>query len=279
MTAVLTADQRAAGLKLVRDEHSAAEAARDRRWRWGDWALNVAPDMSEKGVKDGTAALLRDALAELLDGENSENSPSSADLRSYREAAAAIPPDLRDRVHAIDVGRTLGAEIKDKAERVAVIEKLAAEHPKGIVTVDAVRAHFDRAQTNTGKANASLTPEAIVALLGDLDSSALDEIADRATAIAIERIDAARAEHRTEPTTAELLAGEEFDPSESWADKYLIRVDRAARLLKRQSERWGLVLGAMSLDEAIEHVESAETATAEVRAALHERMRDERVER
>lgn len=278
---VLSKDQLERGRKLARREQSLAEQNRAMRWEWGDWACDVAPVASEPRdtSNDGSRAKLADGLAELAQVEISDSLPAVGSLRQYREAANAIPASLRDRVRSIEVGRTLAVEVEDKAERIALVEMLAAEHPKRIVTVDAIRAYFDRAMTNTGKAHEAPTADDILALLAGLDSSALDTIADRATAIAIERIEAKRAEHRETSSVGELLEGEDFDPTESWADKYLIRVDRNARLLRHQVERWGFVLGAMSLEEATEHIEAAERDCAEMRAALQERLRDERIER
>jgi hypothetical protein len=133
---VLTNSQREAGLSLASQEG-------DLRWAWGDWALKVAPASSE--YHDDSLARLREAHDELVAGESVDLTtliPSAESLRLYRSAALAIPPKLRTAVRSLEAGRSLG-QIADVRERHRLIEALKNE--KGIVTVDAVRAHFGNA--------------------------------------------------------------------------------------------------------------------------------------
>jgi hypothetical protein len=135
---VLTAKQRKAGQSLAEREGSL-------RWEWGDWALEIAkPAEGPGGAATGALARLEAGRNELA--TNGDLSiPSVDSLRSYRDAAAAIPPEMRTAVRSIEAGRMLGQRMKDLRERHALIESL--KNDNGIVTVDAVREHFDRKPT------------------------------------------------------------------------------------------------------------------------------------
>lgn len=124
------------------------------------------------------------------------------------------------------------------------------------------------------------TTEKIVRSMGPKASRQLDEIEHRVT---MERLEAKQAERRSEPkapTVREIL-GEDAKPikvieeiAEPWLDEHLTRAWRQSRVLRAHVEHWGLVLGAMSVDEALEMAEKAEHNIADVRAALQERKRD-----
>src|SRR5262249_39031334 len=107
-------------------------------------------------------------------------------LLQYRLAADTIPPRLRKVVPAINAAVLLRAE-RDLRARHALIKRLAAGHPEGHVTVDAVRAHFGKEQTNTGKARRASTEQLAAALadsatcaeaLAGLDTDALNDVLD-----------------------------------------------------------------------------------------------------
>lgn len=76
------------------------------------------------------------------------------------------------------------------------------------------------------------------------------------------------------PTVDELMEGEKFDPSESWADTLIMRVGINGRKLGAHVAKWGLVIGSLSAEDALEYLETAEREIAEVRAAVQERIRD-----
>lgn len=111
---------------------------------------------------------------------------------------------------------------------------------------------------------ASLPPEQVEAVIAD------------ANHVAIERMQAKRAEHDATAKTpvAGDLMGERFDPSESWADEHIIRVREKAHTLRRQVEKWGLVLGSLGEEQAFDYLQEAERNIAEVRVVLQERMAD-----
>jgi hypothetical protein len=134
----LSKELREEGLKL----------AKSSTWGWGDWALKVAPMSSS--YHDQSTERISQALDELVEsGEVSRSDlPALDSIRQYREAAAAIPERFRKNIRSIEVGRILGQKCKDEKERAQLIGKL--KNAKGIVTVDAIRAHFAYAQTNTG---------------------------------------------------------------------------------------------------------------------------------
>lgn len=113
--------------------------------------------------------------------------------------------------------------------------------------------------------------------IAELPSEQIEEVIQEANDVAIERLRAKRAEHDTAPkapTADQLMGAERFDPSESWADADIIRVREKAHTLRRQVEKWGLVLGSMGEEQAFEYLQEAERNIAEVRVALQERMAD-----
>jgi hypothetical protein len=135
---VLTAKQRKAGQSLAEREGSL-------RWEWGDWALDVAGPVGEDQSHTGSTNRLVEAVLELSADHNELIIPAAERLRDYRYAAAAIPPELRKAVKSVEAGRMLGQRVKDLRERDTLIKSL--KNAKGIVTVDAVREHFERAPT------------------------------------------------------------------------------------------------------------------------------------
>lgn len=117
-------------------------------------------------------------------------------------------------------------------------------------------------------------PEQRKRVLASLPAEQVEEIIEEAHDVARERINARRAEQDTTPVARDLMGGERFDPSESWIDADLVRVRSAAHSLRRQVEKWGLVIGSMDEEQAFEYLREAERNVAEVRAALQERMAD-----
>ena len=120
-------------------------------------------------------------------------------------------------------------------------------------------------------------PERRQTALAQLPTGQIEEVIQEAHGVVMDRLHAKQAERDTtpkEPTVRDLMGGERFDPSESWADTHIIRVQEKAHFLRRQVEKWGLVLGSLSEEEAFEMLQETERNVAEVRAALQERLRD-----
>lgn len=119
-------------------------------------------------------------------------------------------------------------------------------------------------------------PEQARTVIAALDSKQLDTLASAATDTLIERHRAERSEHTVRPTARELMGGDKFDPSELWADTPLISVSRAVDVLASRVQRaGGVILGALSQDEAYERLIQAERQISEIRAAVQEQIRDE----
>lgn len=114
-------------------------------------------------------------------------------------------------------------------------------------------------------------------VIASLPPAQVEAIIEDAHDVAIERSRAHYAEHDTTPkppTVRDLMGGDRFDPSESWADTDIIRVQSKAHALARQVAKWGLVLGSLSEDEAFQMLQEAEQNVAEVRVTLQERIAD-----
>lgn len=121
-------------------------------------------------------------------------------------------------------------------------------------------------------------PERRQRALSELPTAQVEAIAREANEVAYDRAVAARQEKRDTPTqvTPATAGVGDWNPGESWADKLIMRVHGNARDLARHVQQWGLVLGSMPQDEAFEYLDAAERYVAEVRAALQERLADER---
>lgn len=120
-------------------------------------------------------------------------------------------------------------------------------------------------------------PEQRRQVIASLPPDQIEAVIAEANDVAVERVRAKQAEHNTAPksaTAGDLMGGDSFDPSESWADTFIIRVREKAHSLRRQVEKWGLVIGSMDDEQAFEYLQEAERNIAEVRAALQERMAD-----
>lgn len=120
-------------------------------------------------------------------------------------------------------------------------------------------------------------PEQRRQVIASLPAAEIEALARDTTEVAVERARAQRAEHQTTtnpPTAGDLMGGEKFDPSESWADTLIIRANRNLRELGSHTDRWGLVLGSMPIEEAFEYAQETERLAAEFRAAVQERIRD-----
>lgn len=114
-----------------------------------------------------------------------------------------------------------------------------------------------------------------------LPTAQLDAVSEAVHEEAVGRARAQRGERDTtakEPTAGDLMEGEPFDPSASWANTRIISAHSAARKLHGQVEKWGLVLGgSFAEEEAYEMLDETERWIAGVRAAVQERLRDQRV--
>lgn len=113
--------------------------------------------------------------------------------------------------------------------------------------------------------------------IASLSTEQIEDVISTAQDVAVERVRAQRAEQDVapkSPTARELMGGERWDPSESWADTLLIRCNRNLRELGAHVQKWGFVLGSMPVEDAYQYIEETERIAAEVRAAVQERLRD-----
>lgn len=119
-------------------------------------------------------------------------------------------------------------------------------------------------------------PERRRQAMRDLPTSEVEALQRDAHEVVMDRLHARQAERAAaaRPTAGDLMGSDPFDPSESWADADIIRVRDKAHALRRQVEKWGLVLGSMDDGQAFEYLQEAERNLAEVRVILQERMAD-----
>lgn len=120
-------------------------------------------------------------------------------------------------------------------------------------------------------------PEQRKQVIASLPPEQIEQVIATAQDVAVERIRAQRAEHDTAPkppTANDLMGGERWDPSESWADTLLIRCNRNLRELGAHVQKWGFVLGSMPIEDAYEYINETERLAAEVRVAVQEQLRD-----
>lgn len=117
-------------------------------------------------------------------------------------------------------------------------------------------------------------PEQRKQVIASLPPRQLEEVIATAQDVAVERVRAQRAEHNTTPTVEELMGGDRWDPSESWIDTLVIRVNRNAAEISGHIKKWGLVFGSMPPEEALQWITEAEQKIADVRAAIQERVLD-----
>jgi hypothetical protein len=137
---------------------------------------------------------------------------------------------------------------------------------------DENEARYQR-QTNT----ALKDPERRQAAIAALPTEQVEQIIEEAHTVVLDRVQAQKAEHDTaarRPTAGDLMGESPYNPSESWADTDIIRVREKAHALRRQVERWGLVLGSLDEAQAFDYLQEAERNIAEVRVVLQERMAD-----
>lgn len=116
------------------------------RWSWGDWAIKVAGSPGEDRANDGSQVKLTEAREDGTHSDLTMLVPSVDRLSQYRIAAAAIPPKLRTVVRSVEAGRMLAQHAKDVGDRHRLIEAL--KNDKGVVTIDAIRAHVDQVSTH-----------------------------------------------------------------------------------------------------------------------------------
>lgn len=258
----LTDEQLQRGLSL-------AERERATRWDWGDWAVDVAEPVGEDRANNGALAKLQTGLNELACAvAHASDLPTLAQLRDYRAAASAIPSERRMQVRSIHVGVMLVG--LDVGARERIIAELAANHPKGIVAEHALRERLGRAPVGPRTAQ-RVTPKTIADTL-----MAPDVDLPTARAIAGTAMDALAQREEHDLRVRDLMDNDDrFDPSESWVDSYVIRVERASADMESQVKQWGLVFGTMPLHEALEWLGMAERRIADARAAVGERLRDQ----
>lgn len=245
------------GLSLV-------ERERTTRWDWGDWAVEVAGPTGEWGPRNGATAKLAEATSELAQEREVSllDLPTVGQLKYYRDAASAFPPELRDSLRSMEAARKLAQKVPDLRERHRLVEQL--KNDEGIVTVRAVREHFGMASKD-GTVAQQAEVQRVRAEAAEERLSAVEAIADH------------RGEHH-EPTVKELLGGEPLpDFGAAWADKLVMRVNGNALSLTSLVEREGLVFSpGCDLDAMYDYLLEAERQIADVRAAVQERIRDQK---
>lgn len=112
-------------------------------------------------------------------------------------------------------------------------------------------------------------------VMADLEPAELEKVIEDANDVAFERTQARREEHQADGRTTPASAGiGDWDPGESWADTLVIRVARNARELSDHVKRWGLVVNALTDEETLAYLDTAERQIAEIRAAAQERVRE-----
>lgn len=187
---------------------------------------------------------------------------------AYAKAGAEIEAWLAEddtRTQA-DAARQLGTN------RMAVTRALQA-HRTGELDF---RSGTNKRDEVTAKVLRDAPPETIREIVRELPREQRERLIDASHDVTIDEMRAKRAEHdiTRDPTTRDLMGGERFDPSETWADALIVRVQAAAHRLKKRVEREGLRLGSLEIEEAFEMLNEAEANVAEVRAAVQERIRD-----
>lgn len=126
--------------QLVERFVSLANREAQGKYEWGDLALEAAGPPQASHANDGSyEALGRLREDAVVDGNLTvQEVPAVDQLRQYRDGAHAVRGEQRKKVRAIAVARILWQKVPDDAERATLIDELAAAHPKGIVTSDAV---------------------------------------------------------------------------------------------------------------------------------------------
>lgn len=191
----------------------------------------------------------------------------------YRRAADEIAAARAAGTSWSAVEREIGRSRKWAQTLVAWATECADPHSSPFGGEEENTARYERQARTVLK-----DPERRQRAMADLSTEQVVEVAREAAEVAVQRSRAQRSEHSTErePTIGELLDGEQFDPSEKWADRFITGAWDRAHALRRQVEKHGLWLGSMDDDKAFELVEQAERDIAEVRVALQERVRDHR---
>lgn len=119
-------------------------------------------------------------------------------------------------------------------------------------------------------------PEQRRQVLASLSHGEIEQVVTEANEVAIERIRAQRDEQSTDrkPNAGDLMGGDRFDPAESWADAQIVRINERAHTMRQHVEKWGLVLGSLSEQDAFDYLQASERDIAEVRVQLQERIAD-----
>lgn len=193
----------------------------------------------------------------------------------YEKAAAAIAAamDERPELTWAQVGRDVGRN-ESWVRKLVTSFRNPSRRDDEHFTVD-WRSGANTQDVAAGRALRD--PEQRKQVFAALPSDQIEEVIQEAHGVVMDRLHAKQAERDTAPktpTAGNLMGSDRYDPSESWADGDIIRVREKAHALRRQVEKWGLVLGSMDEEQAFEYLQEAERNIAEVRAALQERMAD-----
>jgi hypothetical protein len=116
-------------------------------WEWAQVAHDVAPTHVGRETLEQRLQDLRRAVAE-DGGIELALLPSIPVLVQRREAAICVPEDQREGV-SINAASELYRLESDARKRRTTVQRLRAQHPRGRLTVDAVRAEYGRRTTRT----------------------------------------------------------------------------------------------------------------------------------
>ena len=266
---ILTTAQKKRGNDLATRQGSLETQQGELRWDWGDWAIDVAGPPSPDTTKDGSGKKLKDGLAE-LDHAGSCMIPEFVQVRHYRIGAYAIQGELRGIVRSPWAGEMLWQEVKDEAERTALIHELAKSPPRGLVTERKIRDHFGRSSKDGPRVENQDELHAIMAAAEAAETSP-----------AIVRAGRPDLEAATTAALAVLQGGGDYEEAvvaareaivEYEADlEEVVRRGKKAEHDKRQRQAWLLVDGELEkahggLRKALQLLREVEITDAERKA-------------
>jgi hypothetical protein len=223
-------------------EDRVEDAATTELWALGDWLAKYVPNQG--GGRPPKTSTREDVLK--LDDLVARRGRSRSWLHALRAVAWATAADrlplIAPRVYTEALRQNDWDLMAANASLVTKGHRLRDQAPRAMESVDAIKGNL-----------AKRTPE--------------------------ERAEVAE-ELMREPTVRELLGGEPTpDMGAAWADKYVVRLEETADKLTALVRREGLVFSP-DADVAwfLEALKRAEHQVAELRAAVQERIQDQRME-
>lgn len=186
---------------------------------------------------------------------------------------------IQDRVRRLYEGRTQTevGELVGKSDQ--WIRNMLKWDPDVHAVPHSNPAYQERAKRSRTSA-ALRDPDVRVKVFKDMSAADLATVVADADEERHAKVEAKRSEHRADDSISGIIgSGESLDDltasiTESWADEQIQRVHYTSDKLARHIQKWGLVLGSLSNEQALDLMERAEHDIAETRAALQERVRD-----